>query len=51
MHDGEDLVPPKRIPHRSHVGDVAFDERTVLDRLAMSGDQVVVDDDAIAAPG
>ena len=50
MHDREDLVPPKRVTHGRDVGDVAFDERSVPDRLAMTGDQVVVHDDAIARP-
>ena len=38
----------QRAPHRRHVGDVAFDELAVLDRLAVAGDEVVEDDDAVA---
>ena len=38
----------KRLAHGAHVGDVALDELAVLDRVAMAGDQVVEDDDAVA---
>ena len=41
----EDLVLAQRRPDGAHVGDVAFDELAVADRLAMTGDEVVVDDD------
>ena len=50
MHDGEDLVLTQRGPDGRQVGDVALDKRPVADRLAMTGYQVVVGDNAIACP-
>ena len=38
----------QRAPHRRHIRDVALDQLAVLDGLAVAGDEVVEDDDAMA---
>src|SRR5207249_969132 len=49
VHDRRYLVVPQRSTESGDVGDVAFDERAVADRVAMAGAQVVEDHDAIAS--
>ena len=39
---------PQRVADRRAIGDVTRDERSVLHRLAMTGDEVVEDDDGVA---
>ena len=43
-------MAPQRAAHGGDVGDVAFDQLAELHRVAMPGDQVVEDDDAVAGP-
>src|SRR5262249_18400797 len=48
VHDGGDLTLLQRRAQRREISDIANDEVAVLHRRAMTGDEVVVDDDAVA---
>src|SRR5439155_4629910 len=48
VHHREDAVMPQRVADRRAIGDVTRDERSVLHRFAMTGDEVVEDDDRVA---
>ena len=47
VHDREDVVAAQRAPHGRHIRDVALDQLAILDGLAVTGDEVVEDDDAM----
>jgi hypothetical protein len=47
VHDGGGAALAQRGAHGGHVPDIAFDERRAERRVAVSGRQVVVDDDAV----
>ena len=50
VHDRPDVVLAQRLPDRRQVGDVALNQRSVANGLAMPRDQVVVDHHVVAGP-